>query len=185
MSTQSDNEAPFASRRTVLAGSAALVAAAATVAATPSAAQAHRPSPEHVNTLLARAYIGEVFNEHRPDLAPKYLAPEVSWHGGTLGTVVGLSNVTGLLYGIIGGLPDLVATEQDLVADGDTVVMRLTVEGTQLGPLLGIPATGRRVRWDAVDVFRFSNGKIVEEWAADDTTAVLYQLGQYTPPWLG
>ncbi|WP_210583191.1 ester cyclase [Streptomyces sp. GESEQ-35] len=183
MSTQSDNETPSVGRRTVLAGSAALVAAA-TVAAAPSAAQAHRPSPEHVNTWLARAYIREVFNGHRADLAPRYLAPEVIWHGGTLGTVVGLSNVTGLLQGIIGGLPDLVVTEQDIIADGDTVVMRLTVEGTQLGPLLGIPATGRRVRWDAVDVFRFSNRKIVEEWAADDTTAVLYQLGQYTPLWL-
>jgi predicted ester cyclase len=182
MSMQSDNEAPFVNRRTVLAGSAALVAA--TVAPTPSIAQEDRPSPKGLHKLLARAYIRDVFNGHQPDLAAKYLAPEVIWHGGTLGTVVGLSNVTGLLRGIIGALPDLVATEQDIVAEGDTVVMRLIIEASQQGPLLGIPATGRWVRWDAVDVFRFSNGKIVEEWAADDTTAILYHLGQYTPPWL-
>jgi predicted ester cyclase len=184
MSTHSENEAASINRRTVLAGGAALVTAAATVVATPSAAQAHQPSPEHVNKLVARAFIKEVFNGHRPDHAPKYMAPDVIWHGGTLGTVPGLANVTGLLQGIIGALPDLVATEHDIVADGDTVVMRLTIEATHLGPLLGIPATGRRVRWDAVDVYRFSNRKIVEEWAADDTTAILYQLGQYTPPWL-
>jgi predicted ester cyclase len=40
------------------------------------------------------------------------------------------------------------------------------------------------VRWDAVDVFRFSNGRIAEEWGAEDTTAILYQLGWFTPPWL-
>jgi predicted ester cyclase len=50
--------------------------------------------------------------------------------------------------------------------------------------LLGIPATGRRVRWEEVDVYRVSNGKIVDEWAADDMLAVLANLGVYTPPWL-
>ena len=178
------NRAPFVNRRAALVASAAGLVAAAAVAAPPSIEQAHQSSPAEVNKRLTRAYIKEVFNGHRPDLASMFLAPEVIWHGGTLGTVVGVTNVTGLLYSIIGALPDLVATEEDIVAEGDTVVVRLTVEGTQLRPLLGIPATGRRVRWDAVDVFRFSNRKIVEEWAADDTTAILYQLGQYTPPWL-
>ena len=189
MTRKTDNEAPFVNppfvnRRAALAGSAGLVAAAATAAATPLAAQAHRPSREDLNKWLTRAFIREVFNGHRPDLAARFVDSEMIWHGGSLGTVVGVTNFTGLLSSIIGALPDLVATEEDIVAEGDTVVMRLTVEGTQVGPLLGIPATGRRVRWDAVDVYRFSNGKIVEEWAADDTTAILYQLGQYTPPWL-
>jgi predicted ester cyclase len=182
MSMQSDNKAPFINRRTVLAGSAALVAA--TVAPTASIAQARQPSREHVHKALVRAFIRDIFNGHRPELASMYVAPDVIWHGGTLGTVVGVSNFIGLLNGIIGALPDLVATEQDIIAEGDTVVMRLTIEASQQGTLLGIPATGRWVRWDAVDVYRFSNGKIVEEWAADDTTAILYQLGQYTPPWL-
>ena len=183
MTMQTNNKAPFVNRRTLLAaGSAGLVAA--TVAATTSTAHAHRASREEVHKWLTRAFVNEIFNGHRPDLAATYMARDVVWHGGTLGTVSGLSNVTGLLSGFIGGLPDLVATEQDIVAEDDTVMIRMTIEATHLGPLLGIPATGRRVRWDAVDVYRFSNRKIVEEWAADDTTALLYQLGQYTPPWL-
>jgi predicted ester cyclase len=48
-----------------------------------------------------------------------------------------------------------------------------------------IPATGRRVRWDAVDVYRVANDRIVEEWAGDDLLAILVNLGAYTPPWLG
>jgi predicted ester cyclase len=71
-----------------------------------------------------------------------------------------------------------------MVAEGDAVVVRLVVEGTHRGNLLGIPATGRRVRWDAVDIYRLSDGKIAEEWAADDTAAVLYQVGAFVPPWL-
>ena len=61
---------------------------------------------------------------------------------------------------------------------------RFVVEATHEGDLLGIAPTGRRVRWDAVDVYRLRSGKISEEWAADDMTAILHQVGAYTPPWL-
>jgi predicted ester cyclase len=93
-------------------------------------------------------------------------------------------NVAGVVGGFIAALPDLTASEQSIVAEGDTVAVRYVVEATHQGALLGIPATGKRVRWDAVDVYRVSNGKIVEEWAADDMLAVLIGLGVYTPPWL-
>ena len=71
-----------------------------------------------------------------------------------------------------------------LVANEDTVAVRFVVEATHLGDLLGIAPTGRPVRWDAVDVYRLRDGKISEEWAADDMTAVLHSVGAYTPPWL-
>jgi predicted ester cyclase len=89
-----------------------------------------------------------------------------------------------LLRGFIGALPDLHAAEQDVVAEGDTVAVRFVVEATHEGNLLGIEPTGRRVRWDAVDVYRLKDGRIVEEWAADDALAILHQVGAYTPPWL-
>jgi predicted ester cyclase len=62
--------------------------------------------------------------------------------------------------------------------------VRYVVEATQEGNLLGLAPTGRRVRWDAVDIYRLAGGMIAEEWAADDATAILHQLGAYTPPWL-
>jgi predicted ester cyclase len=108
----------------------------------------------------------------------------VKWHGGLLGTVVGSESVTGMLRGFIGALPDLHAAEQDIVAAGDTVAVRYVVEATHEGDLLGIAPTGRRVRWDALDIYRLADGMIVEEWASDDLAAILYQVGAYTPPWL-
>jgi predicted ester cyclase len=136
------------------------------------------------NTEIVREYTQRVFNEHNPDLASEYLAPEVKWHGGLLGTVEGVANVTEMLRGFIGALPDLHAAEQDIVAAGDTVAVRYVVEATHEGNLLGIAPTGRRVRWDAVDIYRLADGTIVEEWAGDDLAAILYQVGAYTPPWL-
>jgi predicted ester cyclase len=136
------------------------------------------------NKELVRAYTRTVFNEHQTDRASEFLAPEVKWHGGILGTMDGLANVAALLRGFVGALPDLTATEQDLVAEGDTVAVRYVVEATHKGDLMGIPATGRRVRWGAFDVYRVADGKIVEEWAGDDLLAFIHTLGVYTPPWL-
>jgi predicted ester cyclase len=95
-----------------------------------------------------------------------------------------VANLTQLLRGFIGALPDLKASEQDVVAADDKVAVRFIVEATHKGNLFGIAATGRRVRWDAVDVYRLTEGMIVEEWAADDVTAILQQIGAYTLPML-
>jgi predicted ester cyclase len=136
------------------------------------------------NIEIARDYTRRVFNGHHPDLAAEFVSPDVRWHGGTLGTVEGVENLVALLRGFIGALPDLNAQEQDIVAAGDTVALRFVVEATHEGELLGIAPTGRKVRWDAVDVYRFKDGKITEEWAADDLTAILHAVGAYTPPWV-
>jgi predicted ester cyclase len=136
------------------------------------------------NIELVRDYTQRVFNEHNPELAAEFVTPDVKWHGGTLGSIEGSDNLIALLRGFIGALPDLNAQEQDIVANGDTVAVRFVVEATHEGELLGIAPTGRRMRWDAVDVYRVRDGKISEEWAADDLTAILNAVGAYKAPWI-
>jgi predicted ester cyclase len=136
------------------------------------------------NTEIVREYTQRVFNEHNPDLAPEYFGAEMKWHGGLLGTVEGAENVREMLRAFIGALPDIHATEQDVVAAGETVTVRYVVEATHDGNLLGMAPTGRRLRWDAFDIYRLSDGMIVEEWAGDDLAAIMYQVGAFTPPWL-
>ena len=143
------------------------------------------PAGINANKDLVRAYTQTVFNAHHTDRSAEFLARDVTWHGGTLGSMDGVDNVAALVRGILDALPDLTATEQDIIAEGDTVAVRYVVEATHTGDLLGIPATGRRVRWDAVDVYRVANDMIVEEWVGDDLLAILVNLGAYTPPWLG
>ena len=133
---------------------------------------------------VAREFLARVFNDHRPERAMEYFTPHMTWHGGSLGEISGAENVTGLLRTFIGALPDLVAVEQDTIASGDLVVMRLVVTATHQGDLLGIPATGKPVSWDAVDIYRVENdAKISEEWAADDMAAFASQLGALQLPW--
>jgi len=137
------------------------------------------------NKRLAREYIQRVFNEHRPDLSTEYVTDDVVWHGGVLGDITGAANVGGLLSAFIGALPDLYAAEQDVAAENDLVMVRLVVKATQKGDLLGVPASGTAIQWNAVDIYRIRDGRISEEWAADDIAAIMNQLGVFSPPWLG
>jgi len=133
---------------------------------------------------VARDYTTYVFNEHSPERAREYVTADVVWHGASLGTVSGVENLIGLLTAFLGALPDLRAEEQDVVASSDLVAMRLVVTATQQGDLLGMPATGRTVRWDAVDIYRVTDaGRISEEWASDDMASIGSQLGAFSLPW--
>src|ERR1700680_4441667 len=123
------------------------------------------------NKQIVRAFIEAAFNQHQADRAADYLTSDVKWHGGTLGTVEGRDNFVGLISAIVAALPDLRNVEQDIIAERDIVSVRAVVEGTHKGDLLGIPASGRHVRWDAVDVYRVADGKIAGGWAADDFLA--------------
>jgi len=136
------------------------------------------------NKRIVRAFIETAFNQHQADHAADFLTPNIQWHGGTLGTVEGRDNFAGLISAIVSALPDLHNAEQDIIAERDIVSVRAVVYGTYKGDLLGIPASGKHVRWYAVDVYRVADGKIAEEWAADDLLAFVYGVGAYTPPWL-
>jgi len=139
---------------------------------------------EEANKELVRSFTRTVFVDRRPDRAVEFFDPQGKWHGGNFGTVEGAQNIAGLLTAVVGGLPDIRATEQDIIAKDDTVVVRLVVEGTHKGNLLGFPATNRRVRWDAIDMYKIRNGKITDDWASEDGVKILADIGAYTPPWM-
>jgi predicted SnoaL-like aldol condensation-catalyzing enzyme len=58
----------------------------------------------------------------------------------------------------------------------------IVVTATVKGSLLGAPADGKPVRWDAVDIYRVTDGKISEKWA-DDDAAIMAQVVAFNPPW--
>jgi predicted SnoaL-like aldol condensation-catalyzing enzyme len=138
----------------------------------------------NLNRAVVEGFMRDVLNEHHGDHATRYLSADMKWHGGTVGTVAGGANVGGLMTAVIAAIPDLHAAELDVVAQGDEILVRLVVTGTQKGALLGVPASGNPVRWDASDLYKLKNGKIVEEWAAEDFTAFLNDTGAYKAPWI-
>jgi predicted ester cyclase len=64
----------------------------------------------------------------------------------------------------------------DLIAEGDKVVARLTYTGTHKGPIFGIEVTGRRTFYGGVDIFKFAEAKIKKIWVLGDLYSLLKQI---------
>ncbi len=73
--------------------------------------------------------------------------------------------------------PDTHFTVEDMIAEGEKVVARLSVSATQQEAYMGLPPTGKRATFTGIDVIRFANGKIVERWGEMDMLGLLQQLG--------
>jgi predicted ester cyclase len=136
------------------------------------------------NIDLVRAFVHRVFDDHDPEAVVEYFSPDATWHGGSLGDLNGSAAIADLFKGFFEALPDLAATELDLVTGHDTVWVRFSVQGTDRGGMFGRRATGTKVRWEETDIYRVTGGKIVEEWSAADVSNILHQIGAYTPPWM-
>ena len=67
-------------------------------------------------------------------------------------------------YAVIAAIPDRKLVHEDIFAKGDKVLIRWTNSGTNTGPLFGKPPTGKRYVATGFDLFRISNGKIMEMW---------------------
>jgi len=88
-----------------------------------------------------------------------------------------------MMYGAFAAaFPDIRHSLEDLVAEDDLVVARGTVDGTNSGPFMGIPATGRPMRWTATRMFRIRDRWIVEGWLNMDMVGLLVQMGVVPPP---
>ena len=131
-----------------------------------------------------RKFVARVINGRDPERARDFFTADVVFHAGALGTTRGIDTVASTLGGFIGALTDIDAAEQDVIASGDLVVLRQVVSATHTGNLLGVPATGRRLQWDAVDIYRVTDdGRISEQWAFEDLAAILSQAGAISLPW--
>lgn len=72
-------------------------------------------------------------------------------------------------------------TVEDVIAEGDRVVVRWTGSGTHVGEFMGIPATGRSFTIAGIDVYRVVDKKMAEHWHVVDQFALLQQLGLLPP----
>ena len=77
--------------------------------------------------------------------------------------------------------PDLKATVEDLIAEGDKVVARWTMRGTHENTVRDIPATGKKVTVNGVTIKRMTDGKVVEEWALINMLSLYQQVGVVLP----
>ena len=112
------------------------------------------------------------------ELIDEIYAPEYVLHDPSLPEPVrGLAGVHEFIASVTESFPDAQTTIEDLVAEGDRVVQRVTFRGTHQGEFMGVPASGTEVSVWVVVISRIANGKIAEEWQLVDGLSLMQQLG--------
>jgi steroid delta-isomerase-like uncharacterized protein len=137
------------------------------------------------NKALIRRLV-EVSNQGNLDALDDLIADNFVDHspyaqGGTAG-IEGHKQFARMLRS---GFPDSQWTIDDLVAEGDKLVMRWTSRGTHRGEAFGIPVTGRQTVVTGITIYRVSDGKLAEQWTEVDMLGLMQQLGVVARPGQG
>jgi steroid delta-isomerase-like uncharacterized protein len=127
------------------------------------------------NEAVVRRFFEELWNAGDLDAADALLSPAHVHHIGER-QLDGPDGVKDAVTNFRGGFPDLHFAIEEVVSDGDRVVVRWIATGTQTGPFYDLPATGRPARWSGMDLVRLEGGRIVELWANADSMTLFEQL---------
>ncbi len=134
------------------------------------------------NKALNRRFVEEVINQGNIEAIDELIDPGVVDHAVPAGFPTGREGAKQFFAMMRSAFPDLHLTIEDMIAEGDKVVMRSTWSGTHQGEFMGISATGRRVTVSAIDISRVADGRIVEHWEQSDALGLMQQLGVVSPP---
>lgn len=104
-------------------------------------------------------------------------APDVVFHAPVPNGLSGPEAMKQVWRVLLQAFPDIRVTIEDVIAEGDKLVVRNTVTGTHRGEYRGMPPTGRKVSYHEIFVLRFANGRVAEIWGVVDLFGQLKQLG--------
>jgi steroid delta-isomerase-like uncharacterized protein len=133
------------------------------------------------NKAVVVRFLEEAFTRGNLAIIDEQIAADIAYHTPDGGAVRGSAGVRQLVTGMRTTFPDLEVTPEDLIAEGDQVVVRFTDRGTHQSEGMGLPPTGRHVRWMGIDIFRIVDGKIAEGWGVSDFHGLMQQFGDIPP----
>lgn len=122
-------------------------------------------------------YYRRVWEEHDVPAIAQLFADTYRNHAGSRGTLAGPAGIESNYRDLKAAFPDVRFTLDDVLSDGDKVVVRYTMHGTQEGTFQGIAPMGRTVTVPGIGIYAVSGGKISESWVTRDSLALLRQLG--------
>ena len=134
------------------------------------------------NKAIFCAIPEKLVNTGNLDTADQYFAPDFVDHTAPAGLPNGLAGFKAYITMLRGAFPDLHLTVEDVVAEGETVVVRATARGTMRGDFQGMKATGKPATWTEIHIGRLAAGKVVDHWATIDQLGMLQQLGLFATP---
>jgi len=141
------------------------------------------------NKELVRRHFEEIFNRKNLEVCDEMMAEDYIEHAAAPFSEIAPGKVNGpramrqTAYWLLSQFPNLHMTIEAIVAEGDTVAVRVVSEGTNLGPLNGVvPPTGKRFSARQSHWYRVEDGKLAEHWATREDLPAMLQLGIVESP---
>ena len=134
------------------------------------------------NKTIERRYMEEVWTKGNLAAVDELVANNYVDHTPMLGGSPDLQGSKQFVTVVTAAFPDWHPTIEDMIAEGDKVVVRFRGSGTHKGEFMGIPPTGKQVTMMAIAIHRIAGGKIVENWLQADMLGMMVQLGVVPPP---
>lgn len=113
------------------------------------------------------------------DTAREIMGSTWEEHAQHLGSKPDIEDAVQSNEGVRMAFPDAIRTIEDIFSEGDKVVVRIRMQGTNKGglPWFGIPANDAKVDCQWISIYRLADGKVVERWAQQDVPTLMQQLG--------
>ena len=136
---------------------------------------------EELNKQVVREFTRIFKNEHNVE-GVAHLFHKDFMHHFRIPVAPGLQGFQQVGRMMNGAFPDVVVTEEDLIAGGDKAVERSSAIATHKGFLTGEKPTHQRIHWTEIHIYRLYDGKIREHWVEMATMELLQQIGVLPQP---
>jgi steroid delta-isomerase-like uncharacterized protein len=133
------------------------------------------------NKRVVRRFYDEVLNSRAIDVLPELAVADYEEHDMLPGQGTGLAGLRDRVTMLTTAIDQHFSLE-DVIAEGDRVVVRWTTNAKQVGDFLGIPATGKSYTIAGIDIYRLQDEKMAEHWHVVDLLSMLQQLGVIPAP---
>jgi len=136
---------------------------------------------EEQNKEIIKRYWDGKWNARNPGILDELQASDVVYHGTSM-EMNSIEEYKQVYSAILSAIHDTKITIDELIAEGDKVMSRMTLSGVHGGELMGIPPTGNSFTFSGFTIFRIVDGKIAEEWEVLDMLGWFQQLGMELKP---
>jgi predicted ester cyclase len=129
------------------------------------------------NKELVRRFYRDVYVDWNMAVADAVLSPRFRSHDWPQGGPTGPTAFRDYYAALRSAVPDARYEVDDLIAEGDRVVVRWRLRGTHKGAFRGIAPTGRPITLNGIAIYRLQSGKLMERWVVSDLYGVLQESG--------
>ncbi|GAB1541797.1 ester cyclase [Scytonema sp. NUACC21] len=119
----------------------------------------------------------EIYNTQDYEIAYKCVAPNYIDYG--LPQVRSVEDAIEILKATHTAFPDIKVVIDDLIEEDNKVVFRGHFTATHLGEFVGIPPTGAKIEFEALEIFKIESQKITESWGYWPLSEILSQIQAY------